>query len=155
MSTRALCSTGRVSASRAFAIDWGKPVSSPLNILARTFRPVDLPRRVQAGCSRCGSALVGVYLLIAREEVTYVGTSTDIIHRLYGQLLDRRRRRKRFDRALWLPLPASVLSHYRGALIRALRPKHNGKAPRSHGYDAEILWGLGLKDELSDEEIAA
>jgi hypothetical protein len=127
-------------------------MNSPLDILARTFRAIDLPDGAPQTCATCGTALVGVYLLVENDEIVYIGSSIDIARRLYGHGLHVQTRP--FDRALWLPLPARMLRHYEGALIRALRPRYNGRAPASHGYDAEILWGLGLKAELSEEEIA-
>jgi hypothetical protein len=137
-------------------------MTSPLAILSRTFRPIDLPTRVPKTCATCGTAVVGLYLLVSSDEIVYVGSSIDVATRLYVHVTERTRMErdnwqwgKRFDRALYLPLPGAVLPHYEGALIRALAPPANGRPPRDRGHDAEILHGLGLRDELRDAEIAA
>lgn len=128
-------------------------MTSALTILERTFRPLDLPRHARNGCATCGTAMIGVYLLVDGDDISYVGSSTDILRRLYDHGLYRQTRP--FDRALYLSLPRLVIPHYEGALIRALRPRTNGRtAPRDRGHDAEILFGLGLRDALPADELA-
>lgn len=124
---------------------------SPLEILARSFRPIALPTRVPKNCVRCGTMKCGVYLLVAGGEIVYVGSSTDIELQLYAHANERERERyrglpfhKEFDGALWQALPEVVMPHYEGAFIRALRPRYNGSAPRGGEHDAEILEGFDL-----------
>lgn len=134
-------------------------MTSPLAVLERTFRPIDPPLRPVTGCRDCGVVLAGVYLLVKRDEIVYIGSTADILRRLYAHVSDRRRRQrfsKRFDRVLWLELPAAVIAHYEGALVRALRPPGNSvvHVRKFDAHDAEILYGLGLRDELAIDEIA-
>jgi len=117
-------------------------VTSPLAILERTFRPIDLPARPPEICDRCNPPRAGVYLLVATPAaIVYVGSSGDVESRLWSHV---RETEIGFDRALWLALPAKVLPHYEGALIRALAPRLNRVAPKYLGYDNEILDGFGL-----------
>lgn len=91
---------------------------------------------------------VGIYLLVSDGEIVYVGSSTDVDTRIATHYREARladqETRKVFDRALWYPRPESVLAHYEGALIRALRPKYNARAPRGGVHDAEIIDGFDL-----------
>lgn len=137
---------------------------SPLEILERSFRPIEIPSRMYVGCKKCGTALSGVYLLINKDEIVYCGSSIDISTRIYDHDVERRRGKKRnggykhaknFDRVLCLALPPAVLLFYEGALTRALRPRYTKKCPTDSAYDAEILYGLGLRDTLTDDDIAA
>ena len=130
-------------------------MTSPLSILERTFAPVAAPalrarRTLPFSC--------GVYLLVDATDIVYVGSSTDLDSRLYQHTLDRRSTKpnhaKRWDRALWLGLPAKVLPYYEGALIRALCPRYNRHAPRSCGYDNEILDGFGLPIHVDEAAVA-
>lgn len=124
----------------------------PLEILRRSFRNAEIPDSTPVG-RLFGS---GVYLLVdGNGDIVYVGASSQIEWRLYAHASGERGiERKVFDRALWMPLPALVHHHYEGALIRALAPKYNRRAPRNRGYDAEILWGLGLREDLKAGDIA-
>lgn len=88
--------------------------------------------------------LVGVYFLISKDVIVYVGQSTDVEVRVVQQTAKRRRRRRVFDRAAWIELPEADLSTYEGALIRALRPKYNRVAPTKNQRDDEVLARLGL-----------
>lgn len=128
-------------------------VSSPLTIIERSFRGIRPP----ALRDRTLPFKSGVYLLVDAADIVYVGSSTDLDSRLYDHTLDRRTSKphdaKRWDRALWLPLPVRVHGYYEGALIRGLRPRYNRGAPRHVGWDNEILDGLGLPTH--DDESAA
>lgn len=130
-------------------------MTSSFTILERTFRPLSL---LSAGQRRGVPAKCGIYLLVDNEIIVYVGSSIDIDIRLAQHSADlghpTPRRRKVWDRALWLALPAKVHRYYEGALIRALRPKHNRHAPRSCGYDNEILDGLGLPVHADERAVA-
>lgn len=90
----------------------------------------------------------GVYVLFDGAEVVYVGASKDVrlrlaTHRQRPQTASHLPKKK-FDRALWMPLPEVVLPDYEGALIRAFLPKYNSRAPLDRGNDAEIMGGLGI-----------
>ena len=100
---------------------------------------------------------VGVYLLVERADIVYVGQSTDIELRIAMHCSDVRTGKayaKRFDRALWFVVPRDLLTAYEGALIRRLHPRHNFNAPTHDGGDNEILVKLGL-DPHEDENAAA
>lgn len=87
----------------------------------------------------------GIYILCLGDEVVYIGSSRDVEVRVETHSLGSAQvPRGKFDRAWWLPIPPKHLDHYEGALIRALRPKFNGRAPADRGCDVEILEGLGL-----------
>lgn len=101
----------------------------------------------------------GVYLLVQRGEIVYVGASVEVEMRVWGHTIERRRGEsaspKKFNRAFWCALPESVLGHYEGAFIRRLHPKYNASAPAHvSGYDNEILDGFGLPIH-EDEDAAA
>lgn len=115
---------------------------SPLAILSRTFRPIEVPvHRPRIHIER-----VGVYMLVDGDLITYVGSSANVEQRLHQHAVSMRSdgSDKRFDRAMWVALPAAVHRHYEGAFIRALCPRDNGVAPSSRGHDDEILDGFGL-----------
>ena len=117
---------------------------SALAILERSFRPLQIPDRVSR-TSRV-DPVSGIYLLVD-TEIVYVGSSADVIYRVWCHHRASKREQAwsiDFDYALWYPLPSSVLYHYEGAFIRALRPECNLSAPRHDGYDNEILEGFGL-----------
>ncbi len=134
---------------------------SALSILERSFRPIEVPSRPYVGCQRCGTAVSGVYLLIDGDEVVYVGSSTDIISRIYKHDAGRRREQrdeewrfgKKFDRVICLSVPLAVHPAYEGALIRALKPRYSAKCPVDSAHDAEILYGLGLRSDLTTDDI--
>ena len=119
-----------------------------LEALSQTFRAIDVP----TGIPRT-SGQPGIYLLVAGCEVVYVGSSAHVEHRLYTHSL-KQPDQKRFDRAMWLPLPLAVHPHYEGAFIRALRPRHNGTAPRHRGHDLEILEGFGIAQLVEPAQLA-
>jgi hypothetical protein len=136
-------------------------VTSSLAILERSFRPIDVPT-VFRSIGRVPFA--GVYLQIKRNQIVYIGASIDVYRRLYMHGWKQRRSRvrrtanadrKSFDRAVWLPLPSSMLPFYEGALIRALTPKQNLDIPQTRCvHDAEILYSLGLHSDLTTDDIA-
>lgn len=113
---------------------------SPLEILSRTFKPIEISAK-----ARTGPKLSGLYMLVLADEIIYVGASADLMSRLYDQRSCRSAyQSRRFDFALWMSLPVKVLPFYEGALIRCLRPRDNRMAPQSRRHDLEILDGLGL-----------
>lgn len=127
--------------------------ASVLAILERSFRLLDLPARASPGCPNCGTACCGIYLLVEREEVVYVGSSVDICNRLYHH----KREHKEFDRVLWYPLPSKVLRIYEGAFMRYLNPRDNiATPPKGDRFDLEIIDGFGLDpaQRLPSNEIA-
>ena len=139
-------------------------MTNALAILERSFRPIALASSLGRG--RHGRQpkrpYIGVYLLIRERQIVYIGSSVWMPERIWSHCDGRRKLEagttthgKRFDRAMCLPLPASVIRFYEGALIRALVPEYT-KDLRvgSPGYDAEILYGLGLRDELTTDDIA-
>lgn len=126
-------------------------MTSPLSILERSFRPLTMP--VMADDNP--GVMFGVYLLIDRTDVVYVGCDDNIANRLFWHT----RGDMRFDRALWMPLPRRVHVHYRSALVRALSPRHMAQYLEQYrmcdrNHDAEILYGLGLRDDLTTDDIA-
>lgn len=111
-----------------------------LEILSLTLRPFTIP---MSRPSDTGSP--GVYLLVDELEIVYVGASARVAERIYQHAVDRKQpNEKLFSRVLWVALPVSVLRHYEGALIRALKTRHNRNAPRGGEYDSEILDGFGI-----------
>lgn len=96
----------------------------------------------------------GVYLLVRRGAVIYVGTTTEIETRVACHLngVPGKHEPKEFDRVIWIPLPRSDIGAYEGALIRALRPPLNERAPALCGRDLEVLARLGLPPH---DEVAA
>lgn len=113
-----------------------------LEILSHTFRPINVPTSKLARLP----PLVGIYLLVDFDAITYVGSSADVVERLYQHAKEMRTAAsgKQFDRALWTPLPLAVHPHYEGAFIRALCPRDNWSCPKHLGHDAEILDGFGI-----------
>jgi hypothetical protein len=127
-------------------------IVSPLEILGTRAREVY--------CFR-PSSKAGVYLLIDRGEVVYIGSSEDVDDRVLDHVCGRPTNwrsgseRKVFDRALHIELRADVMEHYEGALIRAFRPRYNLRAPVHLGNDASLLADLGLigpHDEVAADE---
>lgn len=119
-----------------------------LEILKWTFGPV----RHQS--ARPSSS--GVYLLINGGEIVYVGASRNVPCRIgnwAGRKDGRRRDVFEWDQALWLALPWSVATTYEHALIRELTPRHNERVNDETEHDAEILYCLGLRDELSEDDV--
>ena len=121
-----------------------------LEILERSFRPLELPERgYGTTCAKCGTEICGVYILVDEDEIVYVGSSVNIHRRVYAQ-----KREKSFERALFLALPRKVIRRYEAALIRGLSPEDNVVIPGiDDAYDAEILYGLGLRDTLTEDDI--
>jgi DNA-binding XRE family transcriptional regulator len=117
---------------------------SIIEILSRSFRDLPIPSEMPKG----RPLFSGIYLLIEGDEITYIGSSSEVEMRIWMHAVEGRSRPamlKPCNRVLWMPLPHKVLGYYEGALIRAIRPKCNKSAPRHHGYDNEILDGLGIQ----------
>lgn len=96
-----------------------------------------------------------VYFLISGGEIVYIGETTNIEARIEHHLSrtsehNRRRGFKEFDRAFYLEVPSAEALAYEGALIRALRPRYNGRAGRHRGRDNEILISLGLTPHVDE-----
>lgn len=89
----------------------------------------------------------GVYMLMLCDRVVYVGQSTDVDMRIPSHNARKHHRHKRwrmiYDRAVWIELPPEELADYEGALIRALNPRYNKRAPGDASRDKEILFSLG------------
>lgn len=130
---------------------------TPLEAIAGRGVDVPLPRApAERPC--------GVYLLVSSGRVVYIGATANLEARLANHLNGVRRSgvgnaldqpAKVFDRVIWLQLARADLSAYEGALIRALRPPLNGRAPAPCGRDLEVLDRLGLpphNEELADAE---
>lgn len=138
---------------------------TPLEALSGSMAPIDPPETLN-DVRRLPPFFSGLYALVDDSEVVYVGISRNIPTRIYSHVGGRRsalvgRRRpngepigKIFDSALWRALPWSVVKHYEGALIRHLRPKYNTWIPSGGEYDAEILFGFGLRDHLDESDVA-
>lgn len=65
----------------------------------------------------------GVYFLIARGRVKYVGQSVDVHNRVATH---RREKQERFDRAVFIPVREALLLRVEALYIRLLRPEWNG-----------------------------
>lgn len=101
------------------------------------------------------ASAVGVYFLIADETIVYVGQSCSVLGRIQLHELEAdsdSATAKVFTRATWIAIPVGLLNAYEGALIRALRPRYNRRAPAYLGGDNAILLGLGLA--AHDDEAA-
>lgn len=121
---------------------------TPLEILRPQLRWIPKP----TGSPRWQPLVCGVYFIVARNKIVYVGQSSDVHGRLYSHCSEMR---GRFSGALLLELPAKVLGYYEGAFIRSLRPKLNKSAPAHCGYDNEILEGFGLQPHEDEAANAA
>jgi hypothetical protein len=103
----------------------------------RAFEPAPRPR------------YVGVYFLIDRNEIVYVGQSIDIELRIMAHRSRRprpgRRNGWRFDRATWIELTVEDLDAYERALIRLLVPRYNRRIGASLGRDSEVAERFGLQ----------
>jgi len=76
--------------------------------------------------SRPVQALCGVYFLIHRSRVVYVGQSVNIMARI----ADHARSSKTFDRAHWVLCPEKDLSELEATYIDALKPPLNLAKPQ-------------------------
>mgnify|MGYP003124676236 CR=1 FL=1 len=72
------------------------------------------------------SRIPGVYFLISKGEVVYVGQSVNVYSRITSH--KSRDEYKRYDEALFLPVPKSDLNDLEVALIHALKPRYNRKS---------------------------
>lgn len=98
---------------------------------------------------KSGVTICGVYVLVDKDEIVYIGSSVDIRKRVYAH-----RRERAFNRALSMSLPRNIMHVYEAALIRCLRPAGNMLVPGIGDlFDAEILYGLGLRDTLTEDDI--
>lgn len=103
-------------------------VTSPLEAIARVGREISQP-----------TALVGVYLLIAEDEIVYIGQSVDVWSRVAAHA-----KRFSFDRVIMIDLAREDLRAYEAALIRALNPRLTFRCLNDDARDAEILRALGI-----------
>lgn len=125
---------------------------SSLEILERSFRRFSIS---DLRITVTNEFLVGIYMLTVSDKVVYVGSSRNIVNRLRSHRTGKRDRHfngtgpKRFNRAIWYPLPVAVHPFYEGAFIRFLDPSLNyGKPPAGGEYDDEIISGFGLDPSL-------
>ena len=79
----------------------------------------------------------GVYFLICRDRVIYVGQSVNIFIRVYGHATDNYAP-KQFDRFCYIPCQQAELNILESLYIHVLRPELNGNQPRSDGKHAPI-----------------
>lgn len=113
-------------------------MTSALTILEQSFRRIRVPVRTP----RAEPIFAGVYMLTALSEIIYVGSSTDVMCRIWHHRVERQ---KTFNKVIWYPLPLAVHPFYEGAFIRFLVPRHNRIAPSACvDYDDEIIEGFGL-----------
>lgn len=134
-----------------------------LEILRRSFKPFPVSDEPPRGCiCRSQTRRSSVYLLVDGRDISYVGSAKDTETRVYQHRLLRDRTVRdpilngvSFDSALWLELPYAVVRSYEAALIRTLRPPYNGNCPKDCENDAEILFGLGLRESLDEFDVAA
>jgi hypothetical protein len=81
-----------------------------------------------------------VYFLIKESRVVYVGQSINLAARIGTH-----QQEKDFDRVVYMWVPESELDEVEGALIRALKPKLNGKTGTpSCGDINEVLGRYGV-----------
>lgn len=90
------------------------------------------------------SRWVGIYFLISKGEIVYVGQSGDVDSRIAGHLRATKKNKKEFDSAFWIEVSEHDLGPYEGAFIRALAPRYNCTAPKDVGRDVEILALFGM-----------
>lgn len=98
-------------------------MTSALDILTPLCAVIDLNR-----LGPC-NWMCGVYLLIANDEIVYVGQSVDVQSRVRAHLR-RARSEPWFDRALWMHIAPEHLNAFEGALIEKLRPKYSASHAR-------------------------
>jgi hypothetical protein len=108
---------------------------TPLEILSRQFLELDI---VRTG---------GVYLLIRRDEIVYVGSSCNVTTRVASHI----HKGMKFDRVLWFPLPRKRAMAAEGAITRWLSPRLNYHTSTYTGNDSAILVGLGLPANPNEE----
>lgn len=127
-------------------------MTSALAILERSFQPIAVQRRSPINGE---VRICGVYALIWKDVITYIGASSNIRYRIWQHWTERRnfgRRKtltKTFNRAIWHPLPCESHPAYEGALIRFLNPSHNIQIPSSdRKQDNEIIREFGLCPEI-------
>lgn len=81
----------------------------------------------------------GVYFLVRRNKVVYVGQSINPMARVYTH-----KGEKEFETAYMIPVPSSELDYIEGAIIRLMKPYYNGGVQRP---------ATGPGDKERDEEI--
>jgi len=98
--------------------------------------------------------ICGVYFLLFRGQVVYVGQSKDVVARINRHIDEHL---KEFDRVLYLPCPAELLDYYEKRLIVLLRPQYN-VGPRGNRMGSAALVVRALTkaaNGLTIEEIVA
>lgn len=111
-------------------------MATALEMLIRHFVHYDLRRPIR----RRDRKFSGVYLLIDRGEIVYVGRTSDLDVRI-EQHQDGG---KFFQVVLWRQIPVAEQPNYESALIRALRPRLNKFIPCRSDQHAEIVAEFGL-----------
>lgn len=89
---------------------------------------------------------VGVYFLLWKGEVVYVGQSVNVDARVS---LHRDEKRKRFDSAVFIPFREQELDYYESAFMNAIRPKYN----KTYPHDGAA--GVPVFKRSQDDECAA
>lgn len=123
---------------------------TPLEILSFQFNRLELSVPKPRGTH--DPVISGVYILINGDEIVYVGSSFHICARVRTHLSEAR---INFGDVLYMELPRRLADIYEAALVRFLEPRNNarGWVHRDRSADAEILYGLGLRESLAIEEV--
>lgn len=92
--------------------------------------------QIVAGAEPLPPIRSGVYFLILKGEVVYVGMATDVVQRITAHMKEKT---GKFDSFTLLPVPFSELADVEWAYIQALQPPLNGnKRNRQHGIAARV-----------------
>ena len=82
--------------------------------------PYDLREIIDASVR--AHEMVGIYILLHKDDVVYVGQSScDVFHRLYKHKLDN----KVFDAYTFIPCPKEMLDELESKYIVAMMPQYN------------------------------
>ena len=88
-------------------------------------------QRLSVAPERCG-----IYFLIHRDEVVYVGQSVNVLARVMQHV---REGIKKFDAVFYLDVSVAALSAVEYAFIQYLTPKYNGVCPRANRDAMRLL----------------
>jgi len=104
----------------------------------------------------------GIYALVSRGEVVYVGQSRGMLVRLYQHRNNARRHFRRepgwskvkgiaFDAVWVMPVPIGRLDEVEREMIARFRPRHNDRLVPKQGLPPEVMAKLGLGQSARDE----
>jgi hypothetical protein len=111
--------------------------------------PPSMPFVLSAQCREMdlNAGEPGVYFLLDRDEIVYIGSSVSVSSRVGQHVTERDRAYgKEFNRVLYLNCPAADRLAIEGALIRLFSPRYNGSPPADTGDDDAILAKLRLPE---------